>query len=309
MCNINLSIIIPVYNVEKYLTQCLESLIELNIKDYEIIIVNDGSTDNSKLIINNYVNRYPYIKCIEQHNCGLSIARNNGLSEATGKFVVFIDSDDYINRNIFVKLVNEVLYDDVEIGIANFERLINNNIKKNYRQLFQRQLLAKKGVVSGTEYIKKSFDYLRDEVRVESVTQIYKRSFLEDKNIIFQPHIVFEDTLFTIKAYLNSQNVKYYPYVFYVYRMREGSIMHTISEKSYESIWFIVQMLHTEITMKKINNLALDSLLVNLIYEANKGISFRENRENIEKAKLILKSRHMLTIKAMIKRKILMQKW
>ena len=99
-----ISVIVPVYNTQKYLSKCLDSILIQKMQDFEIIVVNDGSTDNSKDIINEYINKYPeIIKYFEKQNGGLSDARNFGVKKATGKYLCFIDSDDYIEKDLFQK--------------------------------------------------------------------------------------------------------------------------------------------------------------------------------------------------------------
>ena len=96
-----LSIIVPVYNVEEYLPHCINSLLDqgLTEKQYEIILVNDGSTDNSPVICQSYVDKYPFIHCYSQKNQGLSGARNTGMKHVKGKYVQFVDSDDFLQPN------------------------------------------------------------------------------------------------------------------------------------------------------------------------------------------------------------------
>ena len=102
------SIIIPVYNTESYLKKCIDSVLNQTYKDYEIIIVNDGSTDNSKDIIEEYQNKYEFIKVINQDNQGLSMARNNGIKKSLGDYFLLLDSDDYIEKELLEKLDEEI---------------------------------------------------------------------------------------------------------------------------------------------------------------------------------------------------------
>ena len=101
------SIIIPAYNAEKYLENCLNSVVNQTFNDFEVIVINDGSKDNTQKIIDNYIKDNKYIKCINQKNSGLSASRNNGLDMASGEYIVYLDSDDSINleflENIYKK--------------------------------------------------------------------------------------------------------------------------------------------------------------------------------------------------------------
>lgn len=121
-----ISIIIPFYNAEKYLSLCLDSIVSQDLTNYEIILVNDGSTDSSLAIAKNYVTRFNFIKLIDQKNCGVFLARNKGLIEARGEYVTFLDSDDYLKENslsIFKTMVDKDCYDiiffDLELKSEN----------------------------------------------------------------------------------------------------------------------------------------------------------------------------------------------
>lgn len=123
-----ISIIVPVYNVEKYLQRCIESLISQTYKNIEIILVNDGSTDNSGEICRAYAQKYKNIVLIEKENEGISVARNTGIEIAKGSYISFVDSDDYI-QNIFIeRLYNLCKKNNSEVAICDFERTQQNNL-------------------------------------------------------------------------------------------------------------------------------------------------------------------------------------
>lgn len=118
-----ISVIIPIYNVEKYLRQCLESVINQNYREYEVILVNDGSTDSSKKIAIEFCEKYNNIKFIDKVNGGLSSARNAGLEVANGEYIVFIDSDDYIRSDYLEKLYQSISQNDSDISICNLVKV------------------------------------------------------------------------------------------------------------------------------------------------------------------------------------------
>ena len=97
--NITFSVIIPIYNVEAFLKECIDSVLQQTYKDYEIILVDDGSTDESGAIADTYARNYPGINVIHRNNGGLSAARNTGIEAAKGRYIIFVDSDDYIDKN------------------------------------------------------------------------------------------------------------------------------------------------------------------------------------------------------------------
>ena len=121
------SIIIPVYNTEAYLKKCLDSIINQTYKDFEIIVVNDGTKDNSQDIIDMYVDKYECVKSIVQENQGLSVARNNGIKKARGKYFLVLDSDDYFEKGLLEEL-NKELEKNGDVDLMRFQV---RNISKN----------------------------------------------------------------------------------------------------------------------------------------------------------------------------------
>ena len=124
------SIIVPVYNVEKYLKRCLESLVNQTLKDIEIICVNDGSTDGSLAILNEYVRNDDRIVVINQENSGQSVARNRGIDVAKGEYIGFVDSDDWVCEDYFERLHNSAIQNNAEIAVGGIIRLHKFNGRK-----------------------------------------------------------------------------------------------------------------------------------------------------------------------------------
>ena len=125
-----ISVIVPIYNVEKYLRKCLDSLVNQTFKDFEVILVNDGSTDSSQDIIDEYKSKYPFIKAIKKENGGMSSARNVGLEYATGEYIAFVDSDDYVEIFFLEKLYNKAIEDNSDMVICDYYGL--NEEEKRY---------------------------------------------------------------------------------------------------------------------------------------------------------------------------------
>ena len=211
------SIIIPVYNVEKYLRECLDSVINQTLKDIEIIIVNDGSTDNSIEIIQDYSNNCKNIKVINKQNEGCYKARNVGLETAKGEYIAFLDSDDYIEFNMYEKLYSKAKETDADIVSSNYSILENNKIK----------------IVdfsSSIELLKKTNNKLvgAENILLDAViwSRIFKRQMLIDKGIMFHSDIhTADDAFFHALTMLNANKIIYIPDVLYTYRIsRNGSI-------------------------------------------------------------------------------------
>lgn len=297
-----LSIIVPVYNMQDYLRECLDSLIGLNITGYEIIVVNDGSSDGSQNIIDNFVKNYPgRIKGYTQKNAGLSVARNTGLSFAQGAYVTFVDSDDYILGDAFERFWKGMKEHQLDIGVANLERDYDGRIVADDISYRKRAHLAQMGTMDGQSYIAESYDYLKDEIKVEAVTKIYNKGFLLSNHLEFRPGLIYEDTLFFVETMLAARSVRYFPYVFYRYRMRGDSIMHTVQRTNYESLWYIAWQLSIMRERAPRARIALDAMTVSLLYAASRCENVIENQT----AKTMLKRATCLTLKSRIKKALM----
>ena len=212
------SVIIPVYNVEKYLRECLDSVVNQTIKDIEIICVNDGSTDGSLDILNEYCSNDDRFVIINQENQGLSVARNNGLNSASGDYVAFIDSDDYLLSNdYFEKLYSACEKYNADIAVASIIR--GNEKKSKYIYKIDKEEVA--------------IDY-KDKLLLCDVpdsnyvwNKLYKRESLLATGIIFPPGTLYEDLYYTHKVLYYMDKVVTVCGVDYFYRKRQGSIVKT----------------------------------------------------------------------------------
>ena len=120
MKKVKISVIVPIYNVEKWLSKCINSILAQNFKDFELILINDGSTDNSEKICYKFLDHDNRVKYFYKKNGGLSSARNLGIKKATGKYIVFIDSDDYVDKNYLQYLYESVSKNNSQVAICNF---------------------------------------------------------------------------------------------------------------------------------------------------------------------------------------------
>lgn len=176
------SVIVPVYNVEKYIEKCLESLVNQTLQDIEIIIVNDGSTDGSEEIIRKYLNKYSEkIKYVTKTNGGLSDARNYGMKYATGDYIAFLDSDDYVDVTIYEKMYKKAVYENCDFVECDFIWKYDNKEVKDCGYMYKdkHEMLANARVVAWNKLIKKELiDKLNLEfpkgLRYEDVEFFYK---------------------------------------------------------------------------------------------------------------------------------------
>jgi len=227
-----LSLVLPVFNVEKYLSRCLESCLNQNIpKDqYEIIIVDDGSKDTSGQIGKEYEMKYENLILITQQNKGLSGARNTGLDNAKGEYVWFIDSDDWIESNILEDIVHKLKKDKPDTMVVNFYKIDQNDTKSSSSS--DNSAYIDNHLYTGTEYFRKrAGDFLN------SWRYISNTDFLRDHNLSFYEGIVHEDNEHTPKLLYYAQKVLTYNKPIYAHLIRSGSIMTTFNPKKIDS-WF-----------------------------------------------------------------------
>lgn len=216
------SVIMPVYNVEKYVGECIESIEKQDYKNIEVIIVNDGSTDNSRDIIQKYTKIYSNIRLYTKKNGGLSSARNYGLKYAKGKYIYFIDSDDIADEKIISKLVNSIEKNNSDLSCCRYSYLYTN--KKVLSQF------PEIGLLSSDET--KKIVLLEDSLKCVVWNKLYKKSIIEKYNLSFNEKVTMgEDIEFTF-LYLNK--IKIVSLVnenLYYYRMRKSSLLNYQNEK------------------------------------------------------------------------------
>jgi len=222
---IKVSIIVPVYNVEKYLERCLKSLITQTLKEIEIIVVNDGTKDNSQNIIDKYAMKDSRIKAYIKENGGLSDARNFGLKYATGEYVGFVDSDDFVENDMFEKMYNKAKKNDFDVVLCNLNYIYESK-KVFCSSNIQYDLL-------NPEQIKNKMVYIYPA----AWNKIYKKSVID--KFKFKKGIWYEDVefMYRILPYINSIGVVNEP--LYQYVQRDGAITHTFNDKifDYIDIW------------------------------------------------------------------------
>lgn len=219
--NIILSIVIPVYNVEKYLEKCINQIIKQNIHDIEIILVDDGSTDNSGKICDEYSKKYKEIKSYHKENGGASDARNFGIKKAKGEYIWFIDSDDTIEDNCIKKIKKIFLEEKPEIIICQ-----SKIIHKNGKIEDECKYTIKKGMYTSSQFMN---IMKKNPKSIIFCPQYYivKRDFLEKYKIYFRKGIIYEDELWIPQLLLKSNKIFYSNLNIYFHLMREESVMHS----------------------------------------------------------------------------------
>lgn len=296
-----ISIIVPVYNVEKYVLECLNSISGLSL-DYEIIVVNDGSKDGSLEVVNQFVSSFNgSIKVISKSNGGLSSARNIGILNANGDYLFFLDSDDYIVKKQFESFADDVIKDNVDIGFADYCYLRDGKIEANREAAYRKVIASKDNLIrDGISYAECFFDKRHNFFNVEACFLLIRRDLLLKNNILFREGIYHEDTLFTLSCLTVAQRVNFYNKTFYVYRMRDDSIMHTsnprVIEQKFRDKGLIAQELYLLKNKRRISAMFLDSLIVELLL-----VSFMHFKRKNEFAKEVINRCKKLTIKSIIR--------
>ena len=218
------SIVVPVYNVEDYLDDCLSSLQSQDYTDFEVICVNDGSTDRSREMLSSWETLFPQMRVIDRENGGLSAARNTGLEIANGDYVVFVDSDDRVEPTMLSRLAEEATGEDM-ICFA-----CRKSDSGATDALHPEQS-------DGWSYYNHHALEHREVPFVCVWQRCYRRKFLLENNLCFHVGILHEDNEFTPRACLKAKRIKVIPDVLYNYRIRPGSIMTTaISERGASSL-------------------------------------------------------------------------
>lgn len=208
------SVIIPVYNVEQYLKQCLDSVINQTYKNLEIILVDDGSTDNSGKICDEYALKDTRIKVIHKDNGGLSDARNTGLKIATGEYITFIDSDDDIELDMVEYLYSVLIKFNCKMSVCTHNVIKNNRTKKSFN-------LKEDFKLSSFDCIKKMLYH--DGTDTSAWAKLYKKDLFE--NIMYPKGKLFEDIATTYKLFIKSDEIASGHLAKYNYKIRSNSIV------------------------------------------------------------------------------------
>lgn len=272
-----LSIIVPVYGVEKYIDKWLNSLVKQSLKEIEIIVVNDGTKDNSQKIIDKYVKKYPdKIKSYIKENGGQGSARNYGLKKATGEYIGYVDSDDFVEKDMYKKLYNKAKennYDIVVCGNYNVsEDYQNKNIDtfiNNYNTDLENIFFGKMAVWN----------------------KIYKRDILIKNKLEFKEKVWYEDLAFTLKAIMNSNTFAFIDEPLYDYLIREGSTMNNSNVQrnleildAFNDILSYIKHNKKEEYFSKIEFLAIDHIYISAIVRVLKAeADDKVKRETINK--------------------------
>lgn len=236
-----ISVILPVYNVEKYIRKCLDSIINQTFKDFEAILVNDGSTDDSQKIIDEYVQNYPDVfRAFSEDNKGVSEARNFGFKKATGDFVVFVDPDDILSKYFLEELYQNAIKNKCDVSICSYKFVKSQDEELKYKK--ERSVI----------YDKRSFlnHFLVRDISFVVVSMLIKRDLILENNIYFDKRIRFsEDLMYMWDIILHSKKIIYTDNRLYGYYLRSNSTMTSSSKEKINNSFYYIK--------EKLNNLPI----------------------------------------------------
>ena len=256
--NVLVSVIIPVYKVELYLQQCIESVINQSFQNLEIILVDDGSPDNCPQICDEYAKKDNRIKVIHKENGGLSDARNVGLDLATGDYIFFVDSDDFIATNCIQELTKEAQKGEYEVTIAKHASSFQpTRQKENSKELTTNCQIAKA--------------FCETDFSPCAWNKLYKTKFIKDNSLRFFKGILFEDQLWSLQWVTRASRICLLSNITYIYNTRSDSIMESCSmdlDKSLKSWVIILGEYHKQLSNERYPSKLTGKILIQKIEES-----------------------------------------
>ena len=222
------SVIIPVYNVEKYINRCLKSILSQHYNDLEIIVIDNGSTDRSGSICDIYANEYANFSVYHIENHGVGSARNFGLSKARGEFIYFVDSDDYLVGNLFAEFEDK-LTPDLDLLVFSYYNSFEQEMTEKNRT---KKILPYNGSYDKYDFSKIFKDLFLSDMLYTVWNKLYRREFLIENNISFEKYELGEDVRFNLDVYHKVNKVYLSQDSYYVYVIgRKGSAMSSYNPK------------------------------------------------------------------------------
>lgn len=228
-----LSIILPIFNMEEHLNQCIDSILNQTCKDYELILVDDGSIDKSAQICDEYAEKDNRVIVIHKENGGLSDARNTGVKVAKGEYIFFIDSDDFLDDNkALEKIVNRLKKSNVDVLNFGFKKYYSNEDKGyNYFKIDKNMSIEYCREEKGFEFLIKNSLYI-----ASAWNKVIKRELFEKNDLSFKKGIYSEDIDWCARLLIVAKKFDFINESFYCYRQREGSISKSISNKNLKDL-------------------------------------------------------------------------
>lgn len=283
-----ISIIVPIYNIEKYLARSLDSLINQTYPHLEFILVNDGSKDNSLAICQEYAKKDRRIKVIDKVNEGVSAARNTGLEVATGSYIGFIDPDDWIEPHMYEQLYNHIKKWDSPVCLCNY---FKDSKKKSVPKMFN----FKDEILEGKSIIEKLVnnmvgmpDLMTTYVCVMGCVWrgLFKKEFLDDHQIRFVPGVsIMEDLVFMVQTLLKCQTVAIAHGIYYHYVQNPSSVLHTYNKRLWEDqikVYELLEKSFIEVGLEEEMRNRLDFRYIGMVLSAIKNETYMKKDSDLK---------------------------
>ncbi|MCM3610417.1 glycosyltransferase [Planococcus sp. MERTA32b] len=280
------SIIVPIYNVEQYLRMCLDSIVHQSYPDIELLLINDGSPDGSLVICREYEEKYPFVRVINKPNGGLSDARNRGILESTGEYIVFLDADDYWAGDFLLDLMQQVRRNpELDYILFNYKKFYQTS--GVFGQTRHGKGLGKLNGSSGKAFLAallqedKEFNWFAWQ-------GLISKRFLLEHNLFFQTGRNYEDILWTPQVLLKAKQVNFFEQSVYVYRLeREGQITSSFSMENLKGSMYAADFWHKELVKYDLERKLNRQLLKNFMTSYFVTIWFAGFLEAAEKNELL----------------------
>ena len=295
--SVKISVVVATFNVEKYIAQCINSILDQSYKDFELLLVDDGSTDRSSTICDEYAEKDDRVKVIHKENGGVSSARNTGISHSKGDYIYFVDGDDFIHKNTlesFINVTNGNPEPDFIIGRMSMFIDGTDNFEPDVFNVSNKVVQEKSGQEAFVAI-------LNDQGLIRmGVRGLYRRQFLLENNLFFVDHLYSEDSEWTIRLFLNANKIFSNDAPYYYYRAsRPGSYMNTLNVKKANDLITIYDNWIKYLMNNEVLTSFYDALLketgkryTSMFYTFSAKLSsseLEEFYENIKKTKYIFK--------------------
>ena len=280
---LKVSIIVPIYNAEKYLRKCINSILEQTFKNFEVVLVDDGSTDNSANICDEYAARDDRVVVIHKGNGGVSSARNTGLNIACGEYIIFVDSEDYVSKNMIEKMVDKI--DDADMVISSIKLRLDGK---------ERDCCVSDGEYSPRDIIENYCTGVVPGMCIEGpYCKLFKANIIKAENIEFDESIkLCEDILFNIQYIMQCNKINMYDELIYFHmKENENSLSLKYREYNYENIRVVYEYTKNAAKQLGCSNEALNSLggkhVNRLVSQVKKSVLAENKSESINCMRII----------------------
>jgi len=277
---IKVSVIVPVYNMEKYLPKCLDSLVNQTLEEIEIIVIDNNSTDSSLKILETYAKKHKNIVVLKNNVLGIGRTRNMGLEVSKGEFLAFLDSDDFIELNAYERMYSEAKKYNLDILISNYYKFYENRIDREIivYDHFDRTCI-------------KDMPELVFRLEYGPANKLFKRSMVINNNISFEESLKYEDMPFVAKSILKANSIGHIEEAYLNYRIRSGSETKTVDEKCFD-ILKILKIVNNYYFKNDFKNMELEYL--NILKATDYIVQQRNQLNKKIRKKFVLESYEFL---------------